>query len=600
MAIENQSKLYVMDHLIWCLILGLVLFCSIAPSVSNECNQELLLINFFLSYVKYYSFYRPLFITTDLNQAMQAFQVGWTTMVYRSGTEDIKNIAAKVNASHDDVDILIFAGSGHRKLLASLDFQTTEESLLDISVGHNLRYSLNSKTVFYHWVDCNRLLLSDRYSVKKGPVIEEQIGEWTDTEGLAIVEPIRWRRRSDLGGIQLIDSIFDNWSTRLRFDETAGVLKSWGFSAAFMDILKGQLNFTSVIIKPPHDLFGSPLANGTWTGIFGELATGKADYSSANLKHNLERDAVADFSKPLTLLVVTLIGPIPKVSDEIRSLVYLNMVTSISWIAAATLSALAFALLAKIQNREGMMASPVVLSQPRLMGIFFHDQVAMSGKIVILTANLASFMFFAFYTADMRAIITSPPRIIPIRSFEDLLTDNKYRVIVNRDGADVLMLANSYPGSPRRTYYDKYMANDPSALVSSDAEGVAKILNEPDTLLFGARPLAAFYKDLTVVRITDSLKIPLRLAYPKGSEFREIFDYYLDPMLRGGVIGHLERKYYPVDQYGVTATESVASLGFGNLIFPYFLIASGIVAATVTLLAELLAHHLNCRLELRT
>ena len=67
---------------------------------------------------------------------------------------------------------------------------------------------------------------------------------------------------------------------------------------------------------------------------------------------------------------------------------------------------------------------------------------------------MGTFLLFAMYTCDLTARMTTGPKELPIRSFEDILRSD-YRVFTVEGGATVETLANSKPGTAmHKVYYE--------------------------------------------------------------------------------------------------------------------------------------------------
>ncbi len=86
--------------------------------------------------------------------------------------------------------------------------------------------------------------------------------------------------------------------------------------------------------------------------------------------------------------------------------------------------------------------------------------------------------------------------------------------------------------------------------------------------------------------------IPAHLGFglQKDSEFKALFDHHFVRLKQSGLLHQLHRKWLegdaPADISGRIFTQDAFPLGYDNLFFPSFVIAMGVAAAAVMLLAE--------------
>ena len=160
-----------------------------------------------------------------------------------------------------------------------------------------------------------------------------------------------------------------------------------------------------------------------------------------------------------------------------------------------------------------------------------------------------------------------------------------YKVITQRDSGELQFLQFAQTGSSRRAYYDSKMRGDPSALYSTEKELINIVLKEPKTLMWTARMTALGDARLKALNIMDSVRVPAAYAYPKGSEFRKMFDYHLLKIKEAGIDEKIVTNYAPDPplQIGIAEAEQ---LGYDALLFPMILLLFGICGAWILVSLE--------------
>ena len=161
----------------------------------------------------------------------------------------------------------------------------------------------------------------------------------------------------------------------------------------------------------------------------------------------------------------------------------------------------------------------------------------------------------------------------------------EYKVITQRDSGELQFLQFAPTGSARRTYYESKMRGDPSALYSTEQELINIVLKDPKALMWAARMTAVGDPRLKALNIMDSVRVPAAYAYPKGSEFRKMFDYHLLKIKEAGIDEKIVTNYAPDPplQIGISEAEQ---LGYDALLFPMILLLFGICGAWILVSLE--------------
>ena len=159
-----------------------------------------------------------------------------------------------------------------------------------------------------------------------------------------------------------------------------------------------------------------------------------------------------------------------------------------------------------------------------------------------MSSSTATFLAFSCYTAVLTSLLSSNFDQSPITSLKDIL-DLDYNLIVLKGSANYNLMAND-DGRKRKTILSEIFASlvqdEPEALYESNEEAVGRLVRDPKLVDFSSR--TRFEEDPRVValKISDSLRDPLGLAFQKNSEFRDLFDYHLMKLAEAGVLSKLE------------------------------------------------------------
>ena len=117
-------------------------------------------------------------------------------------------------------------------------------------------------------------------------------GNCTPGWGLAVEEPSIWERRSNLGGLQLVNTQ-QPWFPLTIMTEDGYT----GFTVDLLKFLMSRLNFSVVDVDPPDGAWGSLVevdgGGEAWNGMVGMLVRGEADICTAALTINEQRAKVS-------------------------------------------------------------------------------------------------------------------------------------------------------------------------------------------------------------------------------------------------------------------------------------------------------------------
>ncbi len=150
--------------------------------------------------------------------------------------------------------------------------------------GRNLSARLDTRLYLYEKTGGNHIRLWERYSIKSENFIRRVIGDWDGTL-LDIPTPNIWERRSNLGGVRLLNGVMD-WGLINKFSSNQSVpiedrlAEIFGIFPAILNNIAAKLNFTLTNVLPNDGKWGGLEEDGvTWNGLIRMLL----DEASAKL-----------------------------------------------------------------------------------------------------------------------------------------------------------------------------------------------------------------------------------------------------------------------------------------------------------------------------
>lgn len=335
---------------------------------------------------------------------------------------------------------------------------------------------------------------------RNGPLIEQEIGTWSQDKGLMIYEPDMWQRRSNLHGatIRFTSINYPVLNTEFIYDNNENIIDAKGYLIDLLNMLKDNCNFTSTITYTIDGKFGGENEDGSWNGMVGMVKRDEADVVMTTLTLTNARKAVIDYTIPLFWEYMTLIAPKGQ-KLQVDYLVFLKIFPLYVYgmiFGAIFLFAVVFYLigLSGIDNlhkqpdseRFGFTNS-IGISMMFLMQLGYQISTkAMSTKVIYYTASVSMFCFYSYFACDLTARMTAGPAATPIRNFQDVI-DGGYQVVTRPDTSNHRMLRDSEPGTAMHKIYYDTMHDDPDQFYIKIDDALDRITNSPATLYWAPK-----------------------------------------------------------------------------------------------------------------
>lgn len=168
------------------------------------------------------------------------------------------------------------------------------EENLEIIEDWNLRLD----SLVYLWTENdNGIQINEIYKIKGSMKIFQEVGKWTPEFGFIQHKGFIWERRSNLQGIELLDSVaFDPRYYNFDIDNDGNYVNTTGFGFDVIEILTKMLNLTRTVTSSEDGLWGAPDDNNDYNGIVGQVQRKEVDLCSVGLVISMARSSVVDFS----------------------------------------------------------------------------------------------------------------------------------------------------------------------------------------------------------------------------------------------------------------------------------------------------------------
>ncbi|XP_077862981.1 glutamate receptor 2-like [Saccoglossus kowalevskii] len=239
-----------------------------------------------------------------------------------------------------------------------------------------------------------------------------------------------------------------------------GVYEYTGFCIDILDEISRKLQFTYVLYDVPDLKYGAKV-NGTWNGLVGEVAYGKADMAVAGITIMAEREEVVDFTKPYYQYALGIIISKPRTERGIFA--FMEPLSGPVWgcIAAALFVVGIFLfVIARLSPYSSFNYSKKEYCECKgddfnLKNSYWFalaslmNQGGDTAPYSISGRLLSGFWWFftliiiATYTANLTAFLTVSRMETPISSVEELSTQSKIKYGTIRDSSVVSFFKRS-------------------------------------------------------------------------------------------------------------------------------------------------------------
>ncbi|XP_055797763.1 glutamate receptor ionotropic, kainate 4-like isoform X3 [Salvelinus fontinalis] len=439
-----------------------------------------------------------------------------------------------------------------------------------------------------------------------------QVGVWHSEHGLSMDSDINLLIMAGtiFNTTLTITTILENPYVMLRPEHQAleGNERYEGFCVDMLRELAELLHFSYHLRLVADGVYGVPSANGTWTGMVGELISRakcylfqKADLAVAGLTITSEREKVIDFSKPFMTLGISIMYT----AHMTRRPGYWSFLDPFSpgvWLfmllAYLIVSCVLF-LVARLTPYEWCSTEPclrgrckLVLNQYTLgnslwfpVGGFMQQGSAITPHALSTRCLSAVWWFFTLiivssYTANLAAFLTVHRMEVPIESVDDLADQTTIEYGTMQGGSTMTFFQNSQYQTYQRMWNFMH-AKQTSVFVKSTEEGIDRVLNSNYAYLLEST-MNEYYRqrNCNLTQIGGLLDTKgYGIGMPLGSVYRDEIDLAVLKLQEDNRLEILKRKWWRGDKCSKEVDHQTQGLGMENIGGVFVVLLSGLLLA---------------------
>ncbi|XP_050786422.1 glutamate receptor ionotropic, kainate 5 isoform X2 [Gopherus flavomarginatus] len=323
-----------------------------------------------------------------------------------------------------------------------------------------------------------------------------------------------------------------------------------GFCVDMLHELAGILKFRFELRLVEDGLYGAPEANGSWTGMVGELINRKADLAVAAFTITAEREKVIDFSKPFMTLGISILYRV-HMGRKPGYFSFLDPFSPAVWL---------FMLLA---------------------------YVAVSCVLFLAARWAFTLIIISSYTANLAAFLTVQRMEVPVESADDLADQTNIEYGTIHAGSTMTFFQNSRYQTYQRMW--NYMhSKQPSVFVKSTEEGIARVLNSRYAFLLEST-MNEYHRrrNCNLTQIGGLLDTKgYGIGLPLGSPFRDEITLAILQLQENNRLEILKRKWWEGGKCPKEQDHRAKGLGMENIGGIFVVLICGLVVAIFVAVME--------------
>ena len=448
-------------------------------------------------------------------------------------------------------------------------------------------------------------------------------GVWTPRDGYLVsgtAEKVEEEEEEGRGRKRMLTmaTVLSDPYTMLKADaktaKRAGNDRYEGFAVDLINKISEivDFNFSISVVSG----YGSRRSDGSWTGMIQEILEGRADMAVADLSINSEREEVVDFSMPFLDLGISILF-VASPSKSIDLFSFLAPLSTGVWvlmIGGGCLVSICIYFIsrfspfetAEIDSSEG--ESPFTSLHHCLwfsiaswvqQGCDFLPR-AISTRTIATAWWFFTLIMISSYTANLAAFLTIERMDLPISSIEDL-ANSKIRYGSIHTGSTASFFRDSHSAFYKKMW--KNMAAFDNAMVESNSEGMAKVLEEDGGYAFFMESVTIEYQVERNCKLTqiggllDSKSYGV--ALPQGSQLRSLVSSAIIRLREEGEIARLKQKWWQEERGGGAcesdekAAGGVSELTLENVGGIFLVLLLGLVIGGLVAVVEVYWLHCN-------
>ncbi|KAK2532714.1 Grik4 [Columba guinea] len=393
-----------------------------------------------------------------------------------------------------------------------------------------------------------------------------EIGHWHVSEGLSMDNRIFSSNISDslFNTTLIVTTILENPYLMLKWNhqELEGNDRYEGFCVDMLKELAEILRFNYKIHLVGDGVYGVPEANGTWTGMVGELIARKADLAVAGLTITAEREKVIDFSKPFMTLGISILYRV-HMGRKPGYFSFLDPFSPGVWLFML-LAYLAVSCVLFLVARQ-VPELPISCHFRLTPYEWYSPHPCSQGRCNLLRMD------------------------VPIESVDDLADQTAIKYGTIHGGSSMTFFQNSRYQTYQRMWNYMY-SKQPSVFVKSTEEGIARVLNSNYAFLLEST-MNEYYRqrNCNLTQVGGLLDTKgYGIGMPVGSVFRDDFDLAILQLQENNRLEILKRKWWEGGKCPKEEDHRAKGLGMENIGGIFVVLICGLIVAIFMAMLEFL------------
>ncbi|KAB0792649.1 hypothetical protein PPYR_14608 [Photinus pyralis] len=374
------------------------------------------------------------------------------------------------------------------------------------------------------------------------------------------------------------------YRNRSNLNEDVGS-KYEGYVADLIEKIAEELKFTYEFYLTPDTANGNYDENSqTWNGIMGDVISGVAQLGVSDLTVNHQRRQFVDFSNYFMTLGISILYKTPDQS-EANMFAFKDPLSDDVWMYTATaflgLSIMLY-MIARMAPGDWQNPHPCETHPEELeniwnlgnslwltMGSIMTQGCDILPKGISSRMAVAMWWFFSLlmtssYTANLAAYLAKERMGPSINNLDDLLNQNKIKfgTLINGTTYEFFRTSNY---SKHKAVWEKMSNFKPSPFVSSNPEGVKKVLNKNQEYAFFMESSTLEYernKECELIKIGDWLDSKgYGIAMPLDAPYRSEINNAILKFQESGELQTLKNKWWKELNEGEICEEVESEIG---------------------------------------
>ncbi|XP_078658815.1 glutamate receptor ionotropic, delta-2-like [Branchiostoma floridae x Branchiostoma belcheri] len=363
------------------------------------------------------------------------------------------------------------------------------------------------------------------------------------------------------------------------------------FSGFCMDLLKElsiMLDYDYELYEVHDGKYGSRGADGTWSGMVGDVMTGKADFAIGALVVTAAREGVVDFT--MRFMDFSL-GVLMRQAEEENYFFFLEPFHPKVWLCVAAALLLVCGVLLTLHRLQANKKT-LPTRQSYYTMWFAHSSLLgghmglrhVSRKILAGVWWVFAFFLLSSYTAELAAILTvTRMEKSTINSLEDLSsqTDLPYGTVAQSSIAE--LLSESSLDTYGRMWSFMTSGDHPGTLVSTTDRGIRQAREGQYAFVWDKAVLEHVVRTdpdcrLTVVQQSGQMR-GYGIAFPQGHPLKDKVSLAILQLQENGRLEAMKEKWWPRHGRCMLGKPQSSSLNLKTFSGLFFVLVGGILLA---------------------